>query len=41
LQERQEYWKQASKSIENWQGSWLWQWCAFKRNFVSFNNEVI
>ena len=39
-QERQEYWDKLKPIIKNYQYSWDWTWCAFKRRFV-FNGNVL
>ena len=40
LEERKQYWKDVSEVIALNLGSWEWQWCAFKRYFVNYTNEV-
>lgn len=41
LEMRQAYWKNVKEMQEVWQGSWPWEWCAFQRNFIDFNQEVV
>ena len=39
IEERKAYWNKVKEMLEDWQGSWAWQWCVFERQFV-YQNEV-
>ena len=38
-EQRAEYWRELQKTLENWNGSYLADWCIFIRNFT-YNNQV-
>lgn len=41
IDERKEYWRKASEIIALKLGSWHWEWCAFQRNFIGLNKEIL
>lgn len=38
--ERLAYWKNVQEMLTVWMGSWPWEWCAFKRNFIRDNSVI-